>query len=333
MILTKLINKFFNCLNKCLDVRLTFHYRYLKHKSYYYSRVVEPSVSESKIGIVIQGPIQEKGSLTLETLLLYKQIYPSSYIVLSTWDDAEPTIVSAIRDNGIDVLLSTKPDKNGAHNVNLQIISTLNGIEAAREKGCVYILKTRTDMRFTRYTSLSALLKLLTMFPSNKKSLSTGRIIEVGATACRFRPWSLCDLFQFGYTKDLLAFWSVELDARDSTASDFFSIPRTPREVSEHDVAEIYLHRRYAGKLGYRVEHIPLDYYEFIRGEIILIDKEMLDLAWFKYDSFECSWVGDPVYGKNQTLSRIHFFEWLLIYSGHKVNMKNLNSFLDIYER
>ncbi|WP_429090581.1 WavE lipopolysaccharide synthesis family protein [Aeromonas rivipollensis] len=333
MMPVRIINKIFNFINRYWDAKFTFHSRSFKHESYNFCQIVDGFSEESKVGIVVQGPIHTNPDVTLNTLLLYKRMFPKSYIILSTWNDADQKLVSNIRSSGIDVLLNNKPPIDGAHNVNLQILSTLNGIKAASENGCKYVLKTRTDMRFTRYTSLSALLGLLATFTSNNLSSSMGRIIEVGSTACRFRPWSLCDLFQFGHINDMVDFWSLEFDSRDCRASDFFSIQRTPREVSEHNVAEIYLHRKYAEKLGYKTGFNPLDYYEFIKNEILIIDKEMLDLAWFKYDSTEYSWVGDPVYGSNQALSRIHFFEWMLIYLGQEVKIDTLELFLDKYER
>jgi len=329
----RVINKIFLALGYFLGYRLTYHARSIFQEDYNYCKLVKSNSEIGKVAIIVQGPIHFKPEVTINTLILYRRIFPEAHVILSTWSDIDDALCAKLGSYNVEVLVNERPKESGRHNVNLQLVSTKNAIEVALNKGYEYVLKTRTDMRFTRYTSLSGLIGFLESYASNSSSRSKGRIIEIGSTACRFRPWSLCDVFQFGYTIDMHHFWSAQLDNRTGSSHEFFATPKTPREVSEYNVAEIYLHRNYAEFLGYNTGVTPEDYYSFIKSEILIIDKEMIDLAWFKYEAKEFSWVGDPCYGQNQVLSRIHFFEWLSIYLGQEVDIKTAEEYLDVQER
>lgn len=331
MRIEQVINFIVTRVSSIFNAKISFHCRPVNSSLYNYS-VVLNDVRECQVAIIVQGPLHQSSHITIETIKLYKRLYPSSAIIFSSWRGMQTHVARAIEGLGVHLLLNEMPDNAGAHNVNYQIVSTFNAIEMAKSLGCRYVLKTRTDMRFCRASSLSALISLLDMYPSSNVTSSEGRIIEIGSTSCRFRPWSLCDVFQFANIDDLYVFWKVQLDSRTGNAKEFFSKPRTAREVSAYNVAEIYLHRNYAKTLGYPSNTSVYECWDFVKNEIIIIDKELIDLCWFKYEHFEYLWVGDPGYGENQTLSRFSHAEWLSLYSNAIIDVAKLESYLDCYE-
>lgn len=285
------------------------------------------SRNSDKVAIVIQGPIVHKNNFTLETIKLYRRMYKNVLIILSTWDDLDEKQVSEFSEYADKVILNVKPELSGAHNLNFQAVSTLNGIKMAKELDCSYVLKTRADNRFYSKTTIPYLLTLLNSYPPNTKNINR-RIIEIGSTVCAYRVWSMCDLFQFGHINDLINMWSFELDSRNYTAKEFFSKQRTLREVVESNVAEIFVHRNFAMKIGMNFSISSQDYYNFIRDCIIVIDKEAIDLIWYKYSPKEYNWVGDPGYGVQQNLCRIKHSDWLLLISNYEVDYTHINNCL-----
>lgn len=89
-------------------------------------------------GVVIQGPT----NYFKEVVDVWKG-WPN--VVWSTWEDEPKENIEYIAQNQIFVLLNKKPQFPGDSNVNLQALSTFNGINFLRNKGVKEVLKVRSD--------------------------------------------------------------------------------------------------------------------------------------------------------------------------------------------
>jgi hypothetical protein len=89
-------------------------------------------------GIVIQGPTQ-----------FYKEVADSwagwPNVVWSTWTDEPKENLEYIANKGIQVLVGQKPIFRGDANVNLQALSTYNGLKFLQHDGVTEVLKIRSD--------------------------------------------------------------------------------------------------------------------------------------------------------------------------------------------
>jgi hypothetical protein len=92
--------------------------------------------------VVIQGPMDYD---PIKVGDFYKQF---DNLVWSTWNDTPEHLVTQIRQMGIEVILNEKPTFTGNHNVNLQFVSTLCGIEHFKDTNpnITEIIKIRSDM-------------------------------------------------------------------------------------------------------------------------------------------------------------------------------------------
>lgn len=77
-----------------------------------------------------------------------------AHIIWSTWEGNEPHYSD--QDN---VIFNPIPSKRGTQNVNLQKISTLSGLEKAKQLGYTRAVKTRSDLYPTDYNKLVSLFK------------------------------------------------------------------------------------------------------------------------------------------------------------------------------
>lgn len=268
------------------------------------------SATQGTIGIVIQGPVLHDANFTLETASLYLRLFPSSYVVISTW-------INEIVDNH-DVLLnprllvvkSTPPKFSGLGTTNFQLVSTRAGIKMLESLGCEYVLKTRSDQRIYAQNLDNYLTALLKQYPS-RCELQRCRIIELSMNICRYRPYSMCDMFQFGHISDMKDMWFAELDDRNMSTKQFSSRKRTSREIAEADIGEIYLHRMYLKKINVSCDISIHSYYNALINNFIIIDKEQVDLYWHKYHCGEYSLAENPTYSSDRQKSRFYSRDWL----------------------
>jgi len=273
------------------------------------------SADDEDVGIVIQGPYLAEHDFTLETIRLYRRMFPKTYIVLSTWHSAAVTADMAELSSLCQIVFAERPATTGSHNFNLQKATTWAGVDAVRSAGRQYCLKSRTDQRMYRPNSLSYMKDLLNAYPVASDLHASGRVVELSIACCRYRPWSACDMFQFGHTSDLVTMWDVPDDPRIRSAAEYSSQPYRVIDIVNERVAEIRLHRAYAKAIGMNDAADYGAYYAFVRDALVLIDKEALDVYWHKYTAEEYGWAGVPHYGADQLLSRLSHADWQLLVS------------------
>jgi hypothetical protein len=327
--INKLIN---NLIIHANDISSKSYYTYHKRSTcasdIHFESILDINcIDYSEYSIIIQGPIIDFIKLK-ETIQTYFKFYTGIHVVLSTWkDDATEKYSNEfgllkIKNPNFHIVLNEKPEKSGSHNINFQIKSTKSGLMFSKQLGVKYALKTRTDMRIYNPLSLLILTKL---YKENKQ-----KIIEITSTVCKFRLWSMSDLFQFAELHKLDNFWDVELDNRHRSASEYASKKYRTIDIISENVAEIYLHRKYAEKINFKNDIDVNSYRDFIVDNFYLIDKSLIDLVWFKYAPLENNWVSDPGYGENQLLSRLHQAEFLLLLDfklNESITKKMLNEF------
>tara|TARA_R110001606_G_scaffold356372_1_gene507729 strand:- start:73125 stop:74162 length:1038 start_codon:yes stop_codon:yes gene_type:complete len=274
--------------------------------------------------IMIQGPIVLKNNFTFETIQLYRKLFGESVIIVfSSWHGELSDEKILDLESYCSVVLSEKPTNSGLHNVNYQIVSSRCGMLKAKELGAEFLIKTRSDQRFYNPATLKILHNLYMTAPN--------KIIELSMSSCKYRPWSLCDMFQFSKADILLDMWNIELDERKKYKINFHDESYRVRDIVSAKIAEIYVHFNHANKYGYYDVLSVDDYYSYIREKIIIIDKEVIDIFWYKYTAKEYCLVGSDFYSSEDVLSMISWGDYLLILDG--CPSKKTYEYLDEYEK
>ncbi len=268
----------------------------------------ETTKDYSECAIAIQGPVVLANRFTMETLLLYKKYFPGALLILSVWEDEDPTTLAEARTAGIDVVLSKNLPHGGPININRQITTSRAGVEHARERGGTYILKTRSDQRMYSPALLSYLLHLLTCFPPYDAH-ARGRIIGMSANNARKKLYQFPDHVSFGYAEDMSAYWSAPLIEDPNIVLPFFQAERP-------FTAEAYLCSEYAKKLGLTVGNSEGDYLSLLGRYFAIADVSALDWYWYKRGSAyrRFSEHREFVYTQRRD-EKLDFAQWLELYT------------------
>lgn len=140
------------------------------------------------IALVMQGKLMPEESFTLKTIRHYRQTFPGSLLIVSTWDNEDPALLKSLEQAGAQVILNELPPFTGPSHVNYQIRSTQAGIEAARAAGFDYILKTRTDTRMYATDISDYLLALHRHFPVVHGAGQKGRLLVLDIATRTYIP-------------------------------------------------------------------------------------------------------------------------------------------------
>lgn len=177
------------------------------------------SVLDREVSFVVQGPIVDlvnnKRNCTKKLLESIRKCFPSSQIILSTWEGEN--VVGLDYDK---VVFSKEPEtveiyysgKMHLYTVNHQIVSTLNGIRQAERK---YVAKIRSDLLFINDNALKYLDLYKSYSEKNKKwRLFSERILTLPTYNHRKGmcfPYSIADWVYIGKKKDLLDLFDIPL--------------------------------------------------------------------------------------------------------------------------
>lgn len=263
--------------------------------------------SGANTAIVMQGPLALENEFTLNSVLLYRQHYPDSQIIVSTWSGQPGEALGSIEKAGARVVLSDLPAYSGISNTNYQIVSTRAGIEAACASGKAYVLKTRTDQRFYAPSSLEFLHNLLQTFPVKGKWRQKRRIAGISLNTFKYRLYGMSDMFLFGGAEDLLEYWQCPLDQRRLD-----ELPKA-EGIYRHSflrVCEVYFCTEYLARLGRKLGWTLADSYAAFSDHFIVANSADVDLVWPKYSRAEVRW---PSY-QHIEHQQMDFREWLNIY-------------------
>ena len=269
------------------------------------------------VGIIIQGPINDIVFL-LNTIKIYKKIFPLSVIIVSTWEDTEKKIIDQLRKLNIILLLNKFPKNKGFGNINLQIESTYAGLKYLKNANIEFALKTRTDMRIFNPKSLNFLLNIFNLYPIKNNSFFKDRIIATDLITCKFRIYGLTDLILFSKTDILLLYFNK--NKFDDDLKSFFN-GRHPLIINDTPViSEIFLCARYLLnkkiKLFWTLDH----WWECLREYFCIIDSQSLDIYWNKYDKeYEKRFILNYTKKTNRV---VDYSDWIDLYTNKNVDWK-----------
>lgn len=262
------------------------------------------SFSDPSIAIMLQGPILYKRDFTVETVKLYVKRYHNCKIIVSTWKD-DKDVKELERLENVYVCVSEKPVP-GRGNINMQKVSTLAGINKAKELGCKYFLKTRTDQRIYGIDIISFCVKLLEKFPVKGNIKAKGRLITTSTGTFKSRLYNICDMFLFGYIEDVELFFDAP--TVDNLPVGYKYDEGNLVEYAKSRPGEIHFTVNYLEKLGHEIKWTIQDS-DYIRNNyFIVVDNSTLDILWPKYDHQEYRWKS---YDKDFYLQQCSFSEWM----------------------
>lgn len=307
---------------------------------------IQEPLSEAgiKIGIILQGAILKANNFTLETVKLYKRIMPHAIIIISTWKNEDDYIIDKFEQLGIEVVKSEEPLCNGIQNINMQVVSSKEGIRHARKLGCEYVMKTRTDQRFYRADLDSFCLSLIETFPRGHTFINCkmrNRMVVLQGTVGIniLQPFYISDFMYFGTTDDVDALFSYPLetesfDSKDLKAylkktKDGVNIGEYLRKVApEVKLLEHYVKTNIDKDFEYTVEY----FWRIMKECFITVSNEETGLFWPKYKSrfYENNLLLNYLNNVDSGLKRTEtwsFSTWLNLYYGRLCYKEELEEF------
>jgi hypothetical protein len=296
----KWFKKLFDILERSLPFFFTFHLRPKKAKNV--GIVSDKLLQYPKVAIVIQGPIVYDQDFTLETIKIYKKIFPQAIIILSTWDYEDKEYVGKVRNEIADVLFNKVPEQKGVQNINFQIISSLLGIKHAKTLGVEYVLKTRTDQRIYGVDSLEYLVNIVEKFPTVSGYKQNKRIVGCSLNSFKYRMYGISDMNLFGQIDDLFNYWDV--GPADNQGEIY------AQKVMYN---EVHLAVSFLKKIDHEVKWTLDDSQKVLANCFVIVDEQSLDLYWYKYARMkEYRYVR---YDTKRNDQQITFRDWFNLYS------------------
>ena len=267
----------------------------------------------SSLSIIIQGNPVYENDFTLESIKLYQKTFPGCNLILSTWDNVDNNLVAELLKINVIVIKNVIPTNKGVSNINLQIKSTLSGLNWAKKLNSIYIIKTRTDQRIYASSILIYLINLSKAINKIESPNYCSRIIVSSKNTFSNRLYSISDMFQFGYIDDLIDFWTVsEIDIvafANYVSQNMikFKIPSYAVEVPEIILSALYLNKK-----NHVLKWTQNDFEEILIKYFIVIDKELIDIYWTKYKPIENP---NEYYSEKATLYEFKFVDWFNIFT------------------
>ena len=226
---------------------------------------------EMRTAIVIQGPIVAKEDFTLNTIKLYHHYFPLAKIIVSVWEDDENVSnLGDISGYNAEIVFAAKPICRGYQGVNLQLATSYAGIFRAKQLGCDYAFKTRSDMRYYSADMIALMQWYIQEFPLRKKDVPQKERLVI------FPPrydycFFFCDFFMFGHVDDMMNYWDINRSFSDDYTGES---------------AETMLAIRYAQFIGKDIENSLQnikEYAQVVFDYFAVVDDKMLFYVWNKY--------------------------------------------------
>lgn len=271
--------------------------------------VSSPDRTSGRTAIVVQGPVIDKDDLTLRTLTLYRETMPDAQLILSTWDDLPAEQRRLIEPLGVHVVTSEPPENAGPHNLNMQIVSTQRGLQEAKRLGFQYAMKTRADSRIHMAGADEFCRDLLHQFPIDAPAGQQERLVVVDFATRMYIPYHPSDIMMFGTTDDLLTYWSPELCGPEMT----FEVCERFDEMLQQATPEVVLCRSYLERTGMQLNDDLVQWWQILADRFIVIDRDMIDLFWPKYNYNVDQRLG--MLWDTGNMALCHFAQWMQIHS------------------
>jgi len=298
---------------------LTVHWRPIKTDN---NHSISDTPLNLKMCILLQGPINNYKNFTFETIKLYNKIYPNVDVILSTWIDEDEKIIKDIEKLKVHIILSEKPTQFGRANVNLQIISTKNGIQYACENKYEYILKTRTDYRIHAPDFFVHAIDLLESYPLSSEviGIQKKRLLSI-SEGNKYALYVVPDKSMFGHISDMVKYWNPPIDLR------FDEPEESLKSMAKYGVAESYFLKHYLNALKIMYQYDLKCYWNIMANHFIVMDWHSADVYWCKYNRYR-EYKGNHYFGPT-SFDTFGFKDWLRVYR----NEFQLNNSEDIILR
>ena len=118
--------------------------------------------------------------------------------------------------------------------------------------------------------------------------------------------YGISDMFLFGHVEDMVRYWDVPLDDRNSDGVDK---AKTWREHANLQLSEVYFCTTYLRSIGKDVKFTLKSSLSAIAENFIVIDQHSISLFWNKYTYDENR------YDHGFYNSQLTFNDWLILYS------------------
>jgi len=305
-----------------LDSFFSFHLR--PKKAQLINCAIDTNKELDKICIIIQGQIIQSEEFTLETIKVYKYLFPRVNIILSTWNDENTKKIEDFSFKNFYIIKSRKPTEAGELNINFQIktmqkaLKLINSIDNIK-----FITKTRSDCRIYDPFALTNLLNLINNFPVKKNNFLSYRIIGNSASTCKFRVYGLTDVFQFASKNDMINYWDISyynqvLQDKNFNLNNEPIIKDTPL-ISEILLCSYFLYKNKVS-LKWDLEH----WWEVCSNYFMVVDDKLIDLYWHKH-SPEIEFKFLKSYSENYPRS-LNFHDWLKLYFRNYDDWKTISN-------
>lgn len=229
------------------------------------------------VALILQGPILERNDFTLETVKLYRHLYPNLNIIISTWIGVDPKLISQFEKNNVVVLQSEKPKFGGFSNINLQIKSTVAALNFSKELGATYVLKSRTDQRInSSFDYLGYMKNIMHSNPVDSKFLKS-RLVVCNLNMYEGRKYILSDMFMFGNVDDMHLYW-------DQPTQQVVAAYDYSRTFLENNLSEAYFVNSFMNRVHFKPSFKPENVLQFFDDFFYVVDKNVIDIFWYKYN-------------------------------------------------
>ena len=292
-------------------LRVVFHTYERRYEGYALKTMPFKVKGGPRIGILIQGPITHPQFLA-DAFANYSKIFPEAVVCLSTWEN-EPLVSQFRQIRNLHIVENSRPKNPGVSNLNLQAVSTYEGLSKLEEFGADNVLKIRSDQAILNTAALERMQKRLVTIPPKKFK----RILTTDFNSFLFRPYSANDQLMYASVDTLKEFWGAYLNRETYGTID-----------SKDDFAERLLLKSYLGFLGIPFEGTLRQSLTAYRDLYCFIDNEELDLFWIKGTHRTLrSRFAQQVFPSHDTFVR--FSDWLQlqdsvdIYLDYFSNMEN----------
>lgn len=232
---------------------------------------------------VMQGPVTADFTISLARCL--RLLNPDAHLILSTWDDTDPAMLTRIEPE-VDVLVTgSHPADPGPQNVNRQIVSTQRGLAAARALKAERVMKVRTDAAPLARGIFPAAARALDLYPADaaRRHGLRGRIMVPETFTRKFLPYHPSDIVLCGHIDDLEQYYAAPLSTRRFSPADREWRPKRVLDLSREELfAETMLALAFARTVGWRLKHSLEDGWAFLRDVFVVQDNNWLQLFWAK---------------------------------------------------
>lgn len=264
---------------------------------------------ESETAFIIQGALGSDHLRLFKVIDLYLKRYPDITIVLSIWEYDFNRILPWIHEHSrIHIVSNVDPKNPGISNINRQIVTTISGIRKADLLGKKYSVKMRTDQFMLNPKAMKFLGLYSEMFIKEYDSIP--RIVGVSRNTFKYRYYTFSDMFHFGLTKSLTAYWEVDLDPRKPSELSFTNLVDL-ESFSRANLVETYLQVAYMKKHNILPNYTLDDSMNSYATLFAIIDESEIGLVWTKYSHNRKSWASNNFPNKFEELTAS---EWLYFY-------------------